>query len=151
MFRFFSVLVISLSVAFTPLADASVRFPWSKSKGRSTANTAAGPSKTQSRTIARVRHDTQRLESLLAEVKTSAKLSDKSWKSVANEADMLAKRIYTNVKSATAEKNALRAAEELRTHVGNMKKEADQRDYRNTRRHAERALSVAARLDEWAG
>jgi hypothetical protein len=63
---------------------------------------------------------------------------------------MLANRIYTNVKSATTEKNALNAAKQLRTHVQNMKKEAEKRDYRSTRRHAERALSVAAQLDEWA-
>src|SRR6476659_8759204 len=147
MFRFVSVLVVAVALTLVPAdATAAVKFPWSKSKPQ-----AAKPAtKAQKKEIARVGRDVQRLESILANVKTSAKLSDKSWKSAANEANELANRIYTNVKSATTEKSAVRAAEQLRTHVQNMKKEAEQRDYRSTRRHAERALSVAAQLDEWA-
>jgi predicted RNase H-like nuclease (RuvC/YqgF family) len=148
MFRFVSVLVVAVALSLTPSdATAAVKFPWSKSKDQAQP---AKPTKAQKKEIARVGRDVQRLESLLANLKTSAKLSDKSWKSFANEADMLANRIYTNVKSATTEKNALNAAKQLRTHVQNMKKEAEKRDYRSTRRHAERALSVAAQLDEWA-
>jgi hypothetical protein len=144
MCRLVSVLVVAVALSLTP-ANAAVRFPWSKSKAQTTK-----PTKAQKKEIARVGRDVQRLESILANLKTSAKLSDKSWKSFANEADVLANRIYTHVKSATTEKNPIHAAEQLRTHVQNMKKEAARRDYRSTRRHAERALSVAAQLDEWA-
>ncbi|HEY3056347.1 MAG TPA: hypothetical protein VGK31_10510 [Thermoanaerobaculia bacterium] len=148
MFKLCSAVLISAAIALIPAgAEAGI----SKYLHRSKAKTETKPSKVQAKQIARVERDVQRLESILAGVKTSAKLSDKSWKQVANEADTLANRIYANVKSATAEKHPLRAAEELRTHVKNMKKEVEQKDYRNTRRHAERALNVAARLDEWAG
>ena len=147
MCRLVSVLVVAVALSLTP-ANAAVRFPWSKSKAETTK--PAKPTKAQKKEIARVGRDVHRLESILANVKTSAKLSDKSWKSFANEADVLANRIYTHVKSATTEKNPIHAAEQLRTHVQNMKKEAAKRDYRSTRRHAERALSVAAQLDEWA-
>lgn len=147
MCRLVSVLVVAVALSLTP-ANAAVKFPWSKSKAPATK---PANSKAQKKEIARVGRDVQRLESILANVKTSAKLSDKSWKSFANEADMLANRIYANVKSATTEKSPIHAAEQLRTHVQNMKKEAAKRDYRSTRRHAERALSVAAQLDEWAG
>ncbi len=150
MFRFISVLVVAMALTLSPAdATAAVKFPWSKSKAKATKQPAKA-TKVQKREMARVGRDVHRLESILANVKTSAKLSDKSWKSVAKEADMLANRIYTNVKSATTDKTPLHAAEQLRTHVQNMKKEAEQRDYRSTRRHADRALSVAAQLDEWA-
>jgi hypothetical protein len=148
MCRFVSVLVVAVALTLTPVeASAAVKFPWSKSKP---AAAKPATTKAQKKEIARVGRDVQRLESILANVKTSAKLSDKSWKSVANEADVLANRIYANVKSATTDKTPIREAEQLRTHVQNMKKEAVKRDYRSTRRHAERALSVAAQLDEWA-
>jgi hypothetical protein len=150
MSRFSLTAMMVLAIALAPAADASwlkfPKMPWSKTSAKTTKS-----AKVQTKEKARVERDVQRLESILANVKTSAKLSQKAWKSAANEAETLASRIYTNVKSATAEKDALRAAEQLRTHVQNMKKEAYQGDYRETRRHAERALSVAARLDEWAG
>jgi hypothetical protein len=153
MYRLCTAVLISAAIALTPAgAEAGIFTKYLHgSKAKSETKQTAKPTKAQAKQIARVERDVQRLESILAGVKTSAKLSDKSWKQVANEADTLANRIYANVKSATAEKHPLRAAEELRTHVKNMKKEVDQKDYRNTRRHAERALNVAARLDEWAG
>jgi hypothetical protein len=146
MFRLSSILIIAAAIVLVPVdGSAGIKFPWqSKAKVKASA-------KAKTKEIARVERDVQRLESLLASVKTSAKLSEKSWKSVANEANMLAERIYANVKSATTEKNAVRDAEKLRTHVQNMRKEAERGNYRNTQRHAARALTVATRLDEWAG
>ena len=144
MWRISSV-VLAAAIAFAPAADAGLRFP------RLTKKSAAKPAKTQTKQMARVEKDVQRLESILAGVKTSAKITAKSWKSVAGEADELAARIYTNVKSATTDKKIIRHAENLRTHTQNMKKEAFAGDYKKTRRSADRALSVAARLDEWAG
>ena len=142
--RLLTIVVVALLVTLVP-ASASAgfklpfRMPWQKS------------AKVQKKKIANVGKDVQRLESLLANMKTSAKISDKSWKSAANEADMLASRIYTTVKQSKPEKDALRTAEVLRSHVRNLKKEAFKGDYRKTRRHANRALGAASRLDEWAG
>lgn len=153
MFKFLSVLLVAFAIALVP-AQAAGGQAKSKEKVKSsskTAKTTAKSQKAKSREILRVERDVHRLESLLAGVKTSAKLSDKSWKSVSNEADMLANRIYSNVKAAKGEKRALRTAEDLRTQIRNMKKEAHQGDYKQTRRHAERALGLAYRLDEWAG
>jgi hypothetical protein len=148
MSRVTSVVLMALAIILVPAAaaDAGIRLPW-----RSKAKAVSKPAKVQTKEMARVNRDVLRLETLLAEVKTSAKLSEKSWKSVANEADMLAARIHTNMKSATSEKNALRDAEQLRTHVQRLRTEAYKGDYKSTRRHAARALSVATRLDEWAG
>ena len=149
MFRFFSILVMMSAIALIPAeAAAGIKFPW---RSKSKTQTTAKPAKAHTKEIARVERDVQRLESLLAGVKTSATLSDNAWRSVTSEAHMLANRIYANVKIATADKKPLRAAEDLRTHVQQMKKEAEQRDYKKTRQHAARALTEAARLDEWAG
>ncbi len=151
MLRFSLVLMLAVGMVLVP-ADASARINykfWQRSKAKTEA--PARTAKVQTKQLARVERDVQRLESILVSVKTSAKVSAKSWKSVTGEADMLANRIYANVKSATAEKKAVRVAEELRTHVQRMKKEAEQGDYRETRRHAERALGAATQLDEWAG
>ena len=150
MIRRSSVVLMALAMLLVPaVADAGIKFPkwpWRSKKAQSTKS-----ARVQSRDLARIERDVQRLESLLAGVKTSANLSDKSWKSVANEADMLATRIYANVKSAKAEKSAVRTADQLRSHVQNMKKEAYKGDVRKTRRHAARALGAATRLDEWDG
>lgn len=153
MFRRSFIVLMALAIILIPtVAEAGFKLKMPKMPWRSKAKTeATKPVKVQKKDLARVERDVQRLESLLAGVKTSAKISDKSWKAVANEADMLASRIYTNVKSATAEKGAVRTAEQLRTHVQNMKKEAYKGDVRKTRRHAARALGAATRLDEWAG
>ena len=151
MFRFSLVLMMVLGLAVVP-ADAEAAFKWLKrSRAKESKAEVVKQQKKAPAKHARVERDVQRLESLLAGVKTSAKLSDKAWKSVANEADVLAGRIYVNVKSATTEKKTVRMAEQLRTHVQNMKKEVLQGDYRSTRRHAAKALSAASRLDEWAG
>jgi hypothetical protein len=150
MFRFSLVLMMVLGLVMVP-ADADAAFKWLTRSRTKESKAEVVKQKKQPAKHARVERDIQRLESLLAGVKTSAKLSEKAWKSVANEADVLAARIYANVKSATTEKNALRTAEQLRTHIQNMKREALQGDYRSTRRHAAKALNAASRLDEWAG
>lgn len=107
--------------------------------------------KVSKKSAARVEHDVQRLESILANVKTTANLSAKSWRAAANEADTLASRIYASVKSATTDKDPLKKADQLRKHVQQMKKEAAKGDYSHSRRSADRALKVATQLDEWAG
>jgi hypothetical protein len=171
MFKFLSVLMMAFAIALVPAMSnaetkaqtkTTVKAETGKAKTQvktssktatkaSTTAKVANPAKVKTREIVRIERDVHRLESLLAGVKTSAKLSDKSWKTVSNEADTLANRIYTNAQSAKVEKRALRTAENLRNQVRQMKKEAHQGDYKRTRRHAGRALALAVRLDEWAG
>jgi formyltetrahydrofolate synthetase len=145
MFRLSLILMTVLSVGFASSADAGLsRFLPRRHK-------APQVTAVQKKERARVEKDVQRLESILAGVKTSAKVSTKSLKSAANEATDLANRIYANVKSVTADKKAVQKAEQLRTHIQNMKKEAYKGDQKKTRQYANRALSVASQLDEWAG
>ncbi len=143
MFRFSLVFIMALFIALAPATGAArIRFP-RRSK-------PAAAQKVQKKELARVGKDVQRLESLLAGLKTSAKISQKALRSAASEAEVLATRILANVKSATADKNPRRTAEQLHKHVRQMKQAAFQGDYRNTRRQAQRARAAASKLDEWA-
>jgi hypothetical protein len=146
----FVPVLLSVAILAAPLsAEAGIRWPWKKAK--QTAEAKPVKAKAKSKELLRVERDLQRLETLLASMKTSAKLSSKSWKSAASEANILATRIQTNVKTATAEKKMHKAADALFNHIQRLKKEADQGDYRQTRRHAAKALSAATHLDELAG
>ena len=148
----FVPVLLSLAVLLAPVsAHGGIRWPWKAKSKQETASAKPAKAKAKSKELVRMERDLQRLETLLANMKTAAKLSSKSWKSAASEANVLANRIHANVKSATSEKKMLRAADQLQHHVQRLKKEADQGDYRKTRRHAAKALNVAARLDEMAG
>ena len=143
MFRLSLVASAMLSLVLVSPVDAGI--------ARFLPHRAPATKKVSKKNAARVQKDVQRLESILANVKTSTKLSGKSWQSAANEADSLASRIYVNVKSATTEKDPLSKADQLRKHVQQMKKAASTGDYQKSRRSADRALKVATQLDEWAG
>jgi len=143
MFRLSLFLMTVLSVTLASPADAGISRFWHRAKHSYTV-------RMQDRHKARVERDVQRLESVLTGVKSASKVTVSALRSAANEADSLSIRILANVKSATAEKDLLNKAEQLRAHVQNMKKEADSGNVRKTRQHAERALSVATKLDEWA-
>jgi hypothetical protein len=143
----FVPVLLSLSVLLAPVsAHAGLRWPWN-SKPKQDAPSAK-PAAKKSKEIVRVERDLRKLESILASMKGAAKLNDKSLKSAANEASVLATRIQTNVKLATSEKKMLRAANELHQHIQRLKKNADQGNLKRSRRHAARALSAATRLDE---
>ena len=144
MFRLSLIMMTVLSVAFASPADAGISRFWHRAKHSYTV-------KMENRHKARVGKDVQRLESVLTEVKSKSKVTVVALRSAASEADSLSARILANVRSATKEKDLLKKAEQLRAHVQSMKKEADNGDVRKTRQHAERALSVATKLDEWAG
>ena len=149
MFRLSLVLMTALAVATASPVDAAWYKPttWKVWPHSQPAKTTPVSQKDR----ARVEKDVQRLESLLATVKDSKKISPKLLQSTANEADVIAARILSNVKSATSDKQPVKNAEQLRTHVQNMKKEALNGNADQSRKHAKNALKVATKLDEWAG
>ena len=141
MFRLSLVLMTALAVA-SPANALNWKF-WQKSQ--------PAPTTVAKKDRARVEKDVQRLESLLATVKNTPKITPRSLQSTANEADVLAARILTNVKAATTEKRTVKKAEQLVSHVQHMKKEAFAGNAEKSRKHAQNALKVATKLDEWAG
>ncbi|HUF10187.1 MAG TPA: hypothetical protein VMO47_12750, partial [Rhodothermales bacterium] len=78
MMKFFTVLLLSLGLVLAPAsAHGGIKWPW---KSDAKQQSPAKPAKAKSKEIARVERDLQRLETLLASMKTSANLSNKAWK-----------------------------------------------------------------------
>jgi hypothetical protein len=96
----------------------------------------------------RLNSDVNRLESILATTQ-NVNLPPSSLKSVANEANALANRIWADVhKSFRGQPNAIDAATQLRAHIRLMHKAAASGDAAGVQRHAREALPFAYRLDD---
>jgi hypothetical protein len=96
----------------------------------------------------RVGNDATRLASLLHDVQTKSMVSEAMWKTVANEGNALANRLYGYT---SGNKPARALAAELRTHVREMRKAALAGDADGARRHANEARPFAYKLIDWAG
>jgi hypothetical protein len=98
--------------------------------------------------FARLDSDVNRLESILATTQ-NVNLPPSSLKSVANEANALANRIWAGVhKSFRGQPNAIDAATQLRAHIRLMHKAAASGDAAGVQLHAREALPFAYRLDD---
>ena len=99
--------------------------------------------------IERAHADATRLASLLHDVQasTSVNLSDAMWRTIANEANTLANRIYASTKGGTRA-----AAREARMHVREMRAAALKGDAAGARQHAREAMPfVNTVINETAG
>lgn len=121
-----TLLAVALIVALVPL-DVSAK-PKSKSKMR-------------------VSNDATRLASILQDVQANINVSSDAWRTVVNEANSLANRIYGNT---SGNATARAAARDLRMHVREMRKAALNGDAAGARQHAREALPFAYTLDDWA-
>jgi hypothetical protein len=106
------------------------------------------PALAQSRTKARIHADSERIASLLHDVAAKdITVGEAGWKTIANEANTLANRIY----GYTAGNKAARAlAGDLRMHVREMRKAARARNAAEARMHAREALPFATKLIDWS-
>ncbi len=104
----------------------------------------------KTKAVVRVEHDVNQLEPLLAGVNTTATINSTTWMRLANEANMLANRIYANTRSARASCDVVSAARELRTHVELFRSQVRAGDLAGARAHAQEALTIAYRIDQWA-
>ncbi|HEY8130250.1 MAG TPA: hypothetical protein VII12_00035 [Thermoanaerobaculia bacterium] len=97
--------------------------------------------------VVRINNDVNRLESILATAQNSAiAFPQPTLTRVANEANMLANRIFANAKHLKRS-DALATARDLRMHTREMHKSAVRGDAAGVRLHAGQALSFAVRLD----
>ncbi|HWW62314.1 MAG TPA: hypothetical protein VN181_13160 [Thermoanaerobaculia bacterium] len=96
---------------------------------------------------ARVAADATRLASLLHDVQWNVSVSDAAWKTIANEANSLANRIYGNT---SANRTARGLARDLRMHVREMRKAALAGDAAGARQHAQQAMPFVNKLIDWA-
>jgi hypothetical protein len=101
----------------------------------------------KSKKLARINADVNRLESILATIQNRT-LPSTSLKSTANEANVLASRIYANVHSSLrGNSDAVNAATQLRMHIREMCKAAAAGNAAGVQSHARESLPFAARLD----
>jgi hypothetical protein len=96
---------------------------------------------------AAVYNDATRLAALLRDAQTTVSLSAASWRTIANEANALANRIYGRT---AGNRTARAAARDLRTHVREMRTAALKGDAAAARDHANQALPFAYTLIDWA-
>ena len=116
--------VLSLCVTFVPLV----------------ANAQSSKSKQ------RLWTDATRLAALLSDSQKEVNFDANTWRVVANEANMLANRVY-----ASAGTKASRAlATDLRTHVRQFRDAAMNGDAATARTHAAEALPFAYQLIDWS-
>lgn len=106
-----------------------------------TAREAAGPKNE------RVWNDATRIAGLLHDMQVDVPVSAVMWRTIANEANVLANRLYART-SRSAE--ARRAATSLRKHVREMRAAALIGDAAAARKHAGEALPFAYRLIDWS-
>lgn len=88
-----------------------------------------------------------RLASLLQDVQSTANVDATAWKTIANEANSLANRVYGYT---AGNKTARSAATDLRMHVRELRKAAMAGDAAGARQHASEALPFAYKLIDWA-
>lgn len=89
----------------------------------------------------RVFDDVTRLQALLADAGSQIQFSEATWRTVANEANMLANRIYG--RTSTWRTESRDAAKNLRMHVREMRAAALKGDAAGARTHAAEALPFA--------
>ena len=106
------------------------------------------PAMAQSTTKQRIDADATRLAALLQDVAAKEiTVGEAGWRTIVNEANSLANRIYGRT---SGHKAARALARDLRTHVREMRKAARAGDGAGARDHARQALPFATRLMDWA-
>lgn len=101
----------------------------------------------KSANLATINSQVNRLESILATTQ-DANLPQSSLMRVANEANMLASRIWSGVHRSMRRTDTMTAATQLRMHIREMRKAAASGDVAGVQMHAREALPYAYRIDE---
>ncbi|MGH9458369.1 MAG: hypothetical protein ACRD2J_12120 [Thermoanaerobaculia bacterium] len=102
---------------------------------------AAASAQEMSPQMERVFDDVTRLQATLVDVSSDHDFSDAVWRTVVNEANMLANRIFAGTRGWRAE--SADAARELRTHVREMRQSALAGNEAEAKEHARLALPFA--------
>ena len=136
----FSLLVIGcLSVATVFGQTTTTTTTTTKTKTKRT--TASASMKT------RVQNDATRLAGLLRDAQTTVTVNADVWKTVANEANSLANRLYGDT---SGNATARAAAKNLRTHVREFRDAAMAGDAAGARDHASQAMEFVTQLIDWS-
>ncbi len=95
----------------------------------------------------RVLNDATRLASLLHDAQTTVSVNPAVWRTIGNEANTLANRVYANT---SHNKTARMAARDVRTHVREFRQAALAGNASEARRHANMTMPFLNTLIDWA-
>ncbi|HEY3052187.1 MAG TPA: hypothetical protein VGK04_02235 [Thermoanaerobaculia bacterium] len=95
----------------------------------------------------RVYNDATSLAALLNDAQTTVTVSADAWKTIGNEANSLANRLYG---ATSGNSTARAAATDARTHVREFRKAALAGDAEGARSHANMAMPFVTKLIEWS-
>jgi hypothetical protein len=118
-----------------------------------TSTKKAAPSKLRHKTTdsastkTRVYNDATSLAALLNDAQTTVTVSPDVWKTIGNEANSLANRLYG---ATSGNATARAAARDLRTHVQEFRKAALAGDVDGARSHASQAMAFVTKLIDWS-
>ena len=138
----FSLFVIGcLAVAPLFAQTTTTTTTTTKTKTKRPAATASASMKT------RVNNDATRLAALLSDAQTTITVNADVWKTVANEANSLANRLYGDT---SGNATARAAAKNARTHVRGFRDAALNGDAAGARDHASQAMQFVTQLIDWS-
>ena len=101
----------------------------------------------QSKTKANVNDTATRLGALLQDVQTNVSVSAGVWRTVGNEANSLANKLYGHTSGSAA---ARKLATEVRKHVRMLRAAALAGNAEEARRHASEAAPIVNQLIDWS-
>lgn len=137
-----SLLVISC-LAVGPLFAQTT----TKTTTTTTMKTRTRKTTTSASMKARVNNDASRLAGLLRDAQTTVSVNADVWKTVANEANSLANRLYGET---SGNATARAAATKARMHVREFRDAAMQGDAAGARDHASQAMEFVTQLIDWS-
>lgn len=95
----------------------------------------------------RVYNDATRLAGLLSDAQTTVTVNPDVWKTIGNEANSLANRLYG---ATSGNATARAAARDARMHVREFRKAAMDGDAAGARDHANQAMQFVTKLIDWS-
>ena len=128
-------------LAVSPLFAQTTTTTTTTTKTKTKKTTASAAMKT------RVNNDASRLAGLLRDAQTSVTVNADVWKTVANEANSLANRLYGDT---SGNATARAAAKNARTHVREFRDAAMNGDAAGARDHASQAMQYVTQLIDWS-
>lgn len=138
-----SLIAIGCLVALPLFAQTTT----TTTKTKTTTKTTRAAGRMSSSMKTRVYNDATRLASLLRDAQTTVTVNADVWRTVGNEANSLANRLYGET---SGNSTARTAARNLRDHVRQFRTAAQSGDASGARDHANEAMQYVSQLIDWS-
>jgi hypothetical protein len=140
-------LLVAACVSAAPLFAQTTTTTTSTTTTKSTRARSHRGSTASTSMKTRVNNDATRLASLLRDAQTTVNVNSDVWKTVGNEANSLANRLYGET---SGNSTARAAAKNLRTHVRQFRQSAMSGDASGASTHAGEAMQYVTQLIDWS-